>query len=57
MPDSYGELRQKPTIAPDVAVTFHEATGVRTVAEAQGFAIPDVYPNLKIDLAALFKRI
>lgn len=94
LPDSPGDLRERPTIAPDIAVeilspddrmktlatkiemylaygsklvivvdpvqrtvTFHEATGVRTVAQVQGIAVPDAYPNLKINLNALFARI
>jgi Uma2 family endonuclease len=94
MPESNGELREKPTIAPDIAaevllpgdrmktletkiglyltngallvivvdplartLTFHEATGTRTIAQAQAIAVPDTYPNLKIDLNALFARI
>lgn len=94
MPETYGELREKPTIAPDIAVeilspgdrlktlaakielylangallvivvdpvertvTFHEASGTRTVAHVQAIAVPDAYPQLKIDLNALFARI
>lgn len=94
MPETYGELREKPTIAPDIAVeilspddrpaslakkidlylgggarlaivvdplertvTFHEGGSVRTIAQVQGLAVPDAYPNLKIDLNALFAKL
>jgi len=94
MPESYGELREKPTIAPDIAVeilspgdrvatleakialylangtrlvivvdsiersvTFHEAAGIRVVALPRAIAVSDVYPELRIDLDALFARI
>ncbi|HTV73178.1 MAG TPA: Uma2 family endonuclease [Candidatus Acidoferrales bacterium] len=94
LPESPGELREKPTIAPDIAVeilspgdrmktlatkiemyltygsklvivvdpqersvTFHEATGTRTVSHVQGIAVPDAYPHLRINLTELFARI
>jgi Uma2 family endonuclease len=94
MPETYGELREKPTIAPDIAVeilspgdrlktlatkidlyrangallvivvdplertvTFHEESGTRTVAQIQAIAVPAAYPQLKIDLNALFLRL
>jgi Uma2 family endonuclease len=94
MPEDYGELREKPTIAPDIAVeilspgdqrktlddkiglylangtrlvilvdpkertiTFHESTGSRTIAQVQAIAVSAAYPNLEIDLNALFAKI
>jgi Uma2 family endonuclease len=94
MPEEYGELREKPTIAPDIAVeilspgdrmttlaakvdlyleggarlvivadpiartvTFHEASGTRTISQVQGIAVSDAYPEFKIDLNALFARL
>jgi Uma2 family endonuclease len=93
MPESFGELREKPTIAPDIAVeilspgdrmntlgakihlylangtrlvivvdpidrtvTFHEAHDTR-VAQGQSIAVPDAYPDLQIDLGALFAKL
>ena len=92
MPESYGELREKPTIAPDIAVEilspgdrmktlatkielyldngallvivadplkrtieFHESGTARLITE--GFAVPDAYPELRIDMTALFAKI
>ncbi|HTU70057.1 MAG TPA: Uma2 family endonuclease [Candidatus Baltobacteraceae bacterium] len=94
MPEAYGELREKPTIAPDIAVeilspgdrlktlttkirlyldngarliivvdpmaqsvTFHEAAGTRTISHVQGIAVPDAFPELRIDLTKLFAKI
>lgn len=94
MPEEHGERREKPTIAPDIAVeilspddrmktlaekiqlylangtrlvmvvdpiertvTFHESSGVRTIAQIQAIAVPRAYPNLTIDLNALFAKL